>query len=117
MGLRGLTVVALIWIAGVAMLATRIGGSLGAMIALVFILPVIYSSIDAAWQASSLMPSAYQKQRRTVRAAAEAPDDDSADDDDDDAAAATAEPVIPEPAPPASLDPQADPVVGQPLQL
>jgi len=114
MGLRGLGVLALFWIVGVAVLASRIGGTLGVMVGIIFIFPVLFSSIEAAWQASVLMPSAYQKQRhqQAARARADEPEEsDEAEEEDE----AVAEPVIPEPAPPApSLD---GPPVGQPLQL
>ena len=112
MGLRGLGVLAVLWLVVVAMIASRIGGTLGMMVGAVFIFPVVFSSIEAAWQASALMPSAYQKQRhhRDETAILDRPEgiDNAAEED-----AAVAEPVIPEPAAP-SLD---GPPVGQPLQL
>ena len=63
MSLRGLTVIAVLWTFGVATLAARIGGAPAILILAVFILPLVFSSIDAAWQASVLTPSLHSSGR------------------------------------------------------
>lgn len=70
------------------------------------IYPIVFSSIDAAWQASAMMSSAYQKQRHQQVAPA---GDEEPEETEEEAAT---EPVIPEPDP--SLD---GPPIGQPLRL
>jgi hypothetical protein len=109
MGLRGLGALAVLWLVVVVMVASRIGGTLGVMVGAIFIFPIVFSSIEAAWQASALMPSAYQKQRHQQVAQARAEEPEEAEEEEE----AVAEPVIPEPPAP-SLD---GPPIGQPLRL
>ena len=85
------------------------------MVGAVFIFPIVFSSIDAAWQASALMPSAYQRQKKVRREIAREPESVVETEEEE----AVAEPVIPEPEPePEPPAPSFDePLIGQPLQL
>jgi hypothetical protein len=105
LGLRGLGALAVLWLV-VVMIASRIGGTLRVMVGVIFIFPIVFSSIGAAWQASAMMSSAYQKQRHQQVAPA---GDEEPEETEEEAAT---EPVIPEPDP--SLD---GPPIGQPLRL
>ena len=128
MSLRGLSVIALLWTVGVAILATRIGGFPAVLIVAVFILPLVFSSIDAAWQASVLSPSLGNATKsRPVRRPKPVPESAADAAPDTDSAPAPPEPsppelpaaesVIPEPPAPVSLVPEPALPAGESLQL
>ncbi len=118
MSLRSLSVVAIFWTVGVAVLATKIGGFPAVLIVAVFILPLVFSSIDAAWQASVLTPSlSHSGKSPTIRRpepAAESIPEQTADTEPE---TAIPQPVIPEPAPPPTLDLEPALPAGDTIQL
>lgn len=115
MSLPGLATIALLWTVGVAILASRIGGTLGIIVAATFILPLVFSSIDAAWQAAVMTPSLHRsgksppvRRAKTPVEQAEAIPEGTSDEP------APPEPAVPEPLIPDPADP--DPIdLGSPL--
>ena len=98
MSLRSLSVVAILWTVGVAILATKIGGFPTVLIIAVFILPLVFSSIDAAWQASFLTPS-LSHSRKSHPIGQPEPVESSAEEATPDTEPAVPQSVIPDPRP------------------